>query len=151
MAELARTKTMVELVRSEQALATPNVSDAIETIATVGEALRAHLDKMASKKGRLRGILRQLIFGKKLQDALERIMRKLGETKQDLGLHIQLANVGLTRGVDRRIMVSIETLEAVIKHIQEELGGDFQLRISQLLEGWERNSRWRFEASPART
>ncbi|KAK0707338.1 hypothetical protein B0H67DRAFT_308190 [Lasiosphaeris hirsuta] len=139
-ADISRTKAMVELVESEKALGTPNVRDAIERVVAVGDDLKKHLSKMASTKRRcFWGFLKQFISGQKYQDALDTIMRELGDSKNDLSMHIQLANVGLTRGVGEQVMVSVATVESVNRQLQEKLGSGHNLRIHNLLEGRPRN------------
>lgn len=132
---------MIELVKTEEALRTPNVRNVVDRLVQVGWALQTHLakmDKMAAKRGRLRGFIRQLISGQQDQEALERILQDLERTKHDLSMHIQLANVGLTRGVDKTLLVSVAAVEAVNRQLRTHLGSAHSLRISKLLENHPR-------------
>ncbi len=138
-AELSRTQTMIQLVEAEEALQTPNVRDVVLRLVHVGRNLQAHLDKMAVKRGRFRGFVSQLTSGQENQEALERILRDLESTKHDLSMHIQLANVGLIRGVDQAVLVSVAAVEAVNGRLQAKLGPAQSLRISRLLEGRPKN------------
>lgn len=134
---------MIELVETEEALRTPNVRDVVDKLVQVGQTLQAHLDKMdklAIKGGRFRGFVRQLISGQQDQEVLERILKDLERTKHDLSMHIQLANVGLTRGVDKALLVSVAAVEAVNRQLQAKLGPTHTLRISKLLENRCHNS-----------
>jgi hypothetical protein len=92
--EVSQTKKIVELAASEAALKTPNVGATIAKLAAVGETLRTQLGKMANAKG-FRGFVEVLVSGKDDEERLNGIMRDLGNAKQDLGMYIQLANVGL--------------------------------------------------------
>lgn len=128
---------MIELIKTEEALRTPNVRDVVDKLVQVGRTLQTHLDKMdklAIKRGRFRGFVRQLISGQQDQEVLERILKDLERTKHDLSMHIQLANVGLTRGVDKAVLVSVAAVEAVNRQLQAKLGPAHTLRISKLLE-----------------
>ena len=131
---------MIELVETEEALRTPNVRDVVLRLVQVGENLQTHLDKMAVKRSCVRGFIRQIISGQENQEALESILGDLESTKHDLSVHIQLANVGLTRGVDKTLRVSVAAVEAVNKQIQTKLGPAHTLRIASLLEDRPRNS-----------
>ncbi|KAK4250277.1 hypothetical protein C7999DRAFT_29101 [Corynascus novoguineensis] len=142
-AELSRTRTMIELVEMEESLQTPNVRDVVNKLVQVGQTLQAHLnkmDKMAGNGGRFRGFFRQLIMGQRHHEALEHILRELESTKHDLGVHIQLANVGLTRGIDRALSVSVATVEEVNRQLQAKLGPTHTLRIAKLLEDRPRSN-----------
>jgi hypothetical protein len=95
---------------------------------------------MAVPRSRVRGFLWQLSAGKSNQKALDTVMGEMAHVKLDLGVHIQLVNVGLIRGVEQRVLVSVATVEAVNRQLQEKLGSSHQLRISRVIEGRPRNS-----------
>jgi len=130
---------MIELVKDEACLRTPNIQSALVKLSTVSQALNARLEKMAAPRGRIRGFIWQLTAGRRNQEALENVMEEMVHIKLDLGVHIQLANVGLTRGVEQKILVSVAAVEAVNRQLQEKLGPSHKLRISQLIEGRPRN------------
>ncbi|KAH6839486.1 hypothetical protein B0I37DRAFT_386566 [Chaetomium sp. MPI-CAGE-AT-0009] len=130
---------MIELVEHEACLRTPNVHSTLVKLSTVSRTLNGHLEKMAAPKGRVQGFIWQLRAGRRHQEALEATMKELAHVKLDLGLHIQLANVGLTRGVQEKILVSVAAVDAVNRQLQEKLGSSHQLRISRLIEGRPRN------------
>ncbi|KAM3548798.1 hypothetical protein MY1884_009022, partial [Beauveria asiatica] len=133
--EVSRIKAIVELVRDEEALKTPNVGDAIIRIRAVSEVLSCHLGKTATTKGPVHGFFKQLVSGQQLQERLERIMSDLGDSKQDLCLSLQLVSVGLTRGLGDAIQVNISTVNSVDKLLERTLGSGHDLRISRLLKG----------------
>lgn len=137
--ELQRTKTMVDLVGMEKALQTPNVGNTIARLGSVGHDLEKHLEKMNIKRGRFRELVVQLVRGQRNQDTLEHILLELERTKLDLSMYIQLANVGLTRGVGEALVVSVAAVDAVNKQLQMKLGSAHRLRISKLLAGRPRN------------
>ncbi len=147
-AVLSRTKTMIELVEAEEALRTPNVRDVVLRLVQVGESLQSQLNKMAVKRSCVRGFIRQVISGQDNEEALQRILRDLESTKHDLSVHIQLANVGLTQGVDKALQINTAVVEAVNKQIQTKLGPAHSLRITKLLENRPSNSETRERLHP---
>lgn len=139
MRELERTKTMIDLVVTEKALQTPNVDNAIARLDSIGRNLERDLLKMVVKRGRLRDFFAQLVSGQRKQDALEHILLELERSKLDLSMYIQLANVGLTRGVGEALVVSVAAVDMVNRQLQARLGSTHSLRISKLLAGRPRN------------
>ncbi|KAL8371662.1 hypothetical protein RB595_001453 [Gaeumannomyces hyphopodioides] len=142
LAEISQAKKIVELAASEAALKTPNVGASIAKLAAVGEALHGHLEHMgsASAKGPVQGFVRQLVSGKGDNEKLNSIMKDIGSAKQDLGMYIQLANVGLTRAVGETLRVNTVAVEAVNKLLAESLGSVYSLKIGQVIEGRPRDA-----------
>lgn len=140
-AEVSQAKVIVKLVEEEEALKTPKVGDALIRLGSTGESLRKHLAKMATTKGPVQDFVRQLVSGQEAQDKLESIMGDLVSAKLNLGLCIQLSNVGLTRGVGEALQVNITAVEAIRKLLNEKLGPAHGLKIAQLLEGRPQNSK----------
>lgn len=126
---------MIDLVAMEQALNTPNIQRTLTRLGDVCQHLDSHLRKMDVRRGRFRGIMVQLVWGQRNQDTLEQILVELERTKRDLGMYIQLANVGLTRGVGEAVVVSVAAVKAVNKQLQMQLGSTHSLRIAKLLAG----------------
>ncbi|RYP01147.1 hypothetical protein DL765_010875 [Monosporascus sp. GIB2] len=141
LAEVSQTKMIVEFAANEAALKTPNVGVTIAKLAAVGETLRSHLAELANIKGPVKGFVKQILSGQQAQEKLESIMRDLGNSKQDLGLYIQLANVGLTRAVGQTVQVNAAAVNAVNKLLNEKLGSAYTLRMAQLVEGRPQNGR----------
>ncbi len=140
-AEVSQAQKIVHLAASEAALKTPNVGATIAKLAAVGETLCSHLAELASARGPIRDFVKQLLSGERDQEKLESIMGDLGNAKQDLGMYIQLANVGLTRAVDETVQVNTAAVDAMNKLLHEKLGSVYTLRITQLIEGRPRNGK----------
>ena len=68
-------------------------------------------------------------------------MRNLGNAKQDLGMYIQLANVGLVREVGETVRVNTVAVDAVNKLLTKNLGSAYSLNIAQRIEGRPQNSK----------
>lgn len=139
--ELTQTKAMIDLVTEEPSLRTPSIHSALAKLNTVIQALRTQLGAMATPRGRIRGFILQLIAGRRNQEALEAIMRDMARIKLDLGVHIQLANVGLTRGVEEKTLVSVAAVDSINRQLREKLGLNHELRISRLIKGRPLNSK----------
>src|SRR4051812_12325276 len=103
---------MIELVVMETALNTPNVRETIARLGQIGHEMERQLKKMEVRRGRFRDLVMQMISGQRNQDTLESILVALERTKQDLSMYIQLANVGLTRGIGEAV-VSVAAVDAV--------------------------------------
>ncbi|KAL6822740.1 hypothetical protein J3E69DRAFT_337773 [Trichoderma sp. SZMC 28015] len=140
LALTTQTKNIVELAASEPALKTPNVNATIVKLADVSEALSGHLGVMTKAKDPLRGFVKQLVSGKEEQEKLDSIMRDLGYSKHDLGMYIQLVNVGLTRAAGETVKVNTIAVDAVNKLLTEKLGSEYSLRIADLVEGRPRDA-----------
>ena len=134
-AEVTQTKSIVELVRNEEDLKTPSVGGAINTLDFVGRTLLEHLFKISTTKGPVQDFFHQLGSGKRREDKLESIMKDLRNAKMNLSIQIQLANVGLLKGVGQAVQVNITAVTEMNNMLMEKLGSGHVLRISQLLEG----------------
>ncbi|KAK0623479.1 hypothetical protein B0T14DRAFT_494954 [Immersiella caudata] len=138
--EVSQTKSIVDLALSEPALRTPNVAAAIDSLKTAVEALRSHLTALGDTRGVVRDFVRAFVKGQRDAEKLEGLMGELGRRKGDLGMYVQLANVGLTRRVGERLGLGVDVgaVEAVGRVVSEKLGGEGGLRIAKLIEGRER-------------
>lgn len=125
---------MIGVVEEEEALRTPNVASTLVRLAGINQALQAHLREMgkSTRKSFCWGLFGQLFSGQREQDKLDEIMGELGSVKQDLSMYIQLANVGLVRGVDHTVRVNTAAVEAVNRVLHERLG--LGLRLTQALK-----------------
>ena len=131
----------MELIREENDLKTPGVGAAIRALEGVGNTLREHLLQIAGVEGPVKEFFHQLVKWKREEDRLERVMRDLGNAKMNLTMYIQLANVGLVRGVGHAVQVNIAEVGEINKLLIKKLGSGHVLRISQLLEGKSQNSK----------
>ena len=140
-AEVAQTKSIVELVQNEKDLKTPSVGGAINRLDSVGKTLLDHLIKISATKGPVQDFVHQLVSGKKGEDKLESIMKDLLNAKMNLSIQIQVANVGLIQDVGQAVQVNIKAVKEMNKMLIETLGSGHVLRISQLLEGKSPNGK----------
>lgn len=148
--ELSRAKAMIELVEAKEALRTPNVLGALLLLSAIIESLRVQLDRLATE-GRMLWGIRALLFGSNEEDmTLDGIMKDIANATLDLGLHMQLAHVGVTRGVGETVLVSVAAVEEMNNRLHERLGWTNALMISRILEGRPKNGEAsRFLAVPS--
>jgi len=135
VAEANQTKSIVELVRHEKDLWTPGVGVTIGGLNSVGKTLLDYLEIISATKGPVQDFFHQLVSGKKGEDKLESIMKELGNAKLNLSVQIQIANVGLIRGVNEAVYVNINAVKEMNKTLLETLGTGHRLRISELIRG----------------
>lgn len=124
----------MELVRNENALKTPSVGGAINTVDSVGKALLEHLFKINSSKSPVQEFFHQLVSGKKEEDKIESIIKDLSSAKTNVVIHVQIANVGLVQGVGQAVQLNIAAVKEMNKLLEERLGSGHVLKISQLLD-----------------
>jgi hypothetical protein len=70
------------------------------------------------------------------------IMNELGQVKSMLLLRIQVANVGVMRDVQQRLVANTEVIARVDQFLKEELSGCEGLRIARLLQGRRPSSKY---------
>lgn len=132
--EVSEAKTIIVLIKNEDALKTESVDKSIAKLGAVGEILRNYLAEIAVSKGRIRDFFHQFLSGQKGEDKLQGIMRDLGNSKSNLSLHMQLSIVGLVRGVGDTVRVNTTTVEEINTLLREKLGSGHVLKISELLQ-----------------
>lgn len=116
--ELCDTKSIVQAVRDEEALKSTGVAHQLDRIEAVVKKLLRLLGALdPGCKGPLRQLAHQLVQGSKEQKTLTELMAELTRAKTNLGLRMQVANIGLTRSVEGS---SIEN-SAVLHHVNEVL------------------------------
>jgi len=112
--ELASIESIVQLVKAEEALQTANVASVLVKIEGIGNELVKCLGQGD---------------GKTLTD----IMINLTNAKSELAIHIQLANVGLTRARGA-LIANTEVINRINSLLLYVLGAEKGLKIAQLLE-----------------
>lgn len=85
-------------------------------------------------KSSARQLLHQLAHGSKDEKTLADIMNDLGRAKSNLSLHLQVANVGLTRSVENTIVADAEVIRRIDRLLQQVFGEGRGLQIAELLK-----------------
>jgi hypothetical protein len=73
------------------------------------------------------------VFSVRLSMTLADIMNELSRAKSNLGLRLQVANVGLTRTVENTITANAEVVSRIDLLLQQEFGKGQGLKIAELL------------------
>lgn len=121
-------------MRDEQALQTAAVASQIARIEALVQKLVHFLRGLdPGGKGPLRQLAHQLVQGSKEQKTLTGLIDELTRAKSNLGLRIQVANVGLTRNVEGSLTVNSAILHRVDEALQVALGEGQGLKLSARL------------------
>ncbi|KAJ8119916.1 hypothetical protein ONZ43_g3239 [Nemania bipapillata] len=126
MMAVKASKNIVELVKEEPSLVSPNVMASTQGIKNSAFALTEYLSAMHAHldKGPLRGFAHQLFSGSDNQRQLNAIMDKLARHKMDLTVNIGLVNIGLVQGYGSAIRVNTSAVEELQVRIKALLGED---------------------------
>lgn len=134
-AELDTTRLTVKAVKEEKALQTAAVAVQLQHIEGVSQKLVEHLQALesAGKRGKIRQLGHQLARGSGDEKTLSDIMAELIRSKQNLGLKIQVANVGLARTTQGIIEANTAMITEVNNRLEGIFGETWQLAVVQLL------------------
>ncbi|KAH8892381.1 hypothetical protein GQ53DRAFT_764190 [Thozetella sp. PMI_491] len=132
-AEVGETKTIIDLVRDEDALHTSGAIAAIRHVEALSQELKGHLVSMGAPRSGPRQFVHQIKSGSDDEEQLASIMVRLGRAKQDLILHVQVANVGLTKTVNNAIVVEMAMVNKIHVLLQDLLGEGKGLKIADFL------------------
>lgn len=133
--ELITIESVLRIVRDEEALQTAAVASQLAIIEGLARTLRDCLQTLdPGAKGPLHQFAHQLVQGSKDEKALTVIMNKLARARSELGLHIQVANVGLTRIFGDKLVANTEVVRRVNFVLQQVFGEGRGLKIAMLLK-----------------
>lgn len=136
MAAIEATKSIVEFVKKEGSLATPNIAANLVRIRETAQALTNHLAGMHAKfnTGRFKSFAHQFLSGSEDQRRLENITDKLTSHKMDLSVNIGLVNVGLVRGFNDTMAINTGAIEELNERIKALLGESYGLRLAEMIK-----------------
>lgn len=142
-AEVTSTSAIIQVVKDESALRTASVGASLSDVKATADKLVSFLKSLdPTGKSTGRQFMHQLISGSKDEEALANIMTDLGRAKQNLTLHLQAANVGLTRTVGDRIQADTVVIHRIDKLLQDILGGGNGLKIVEMLKSSQVHSQF---------
>jgi hypothetical protein len=135
--QVASTKSILELVRREPSMKTPNIQITVRNIRDSATSLHAFLaaQKTTLDKGQVKTYLRQLFKGPADQTRLDEIMSGLTRSTQDLAAKVCLVNTGLVRSTRNEMRVQTELLEKLDGRIKAVLGRDHGLQLAERVKG----------------
>jgi hypothetical protein len=129
------TKAVIQIIQDEKALRTAAVASELAALTTLAEKLVTLLKILdPGEKGAVHRLFHQFVHGSKDEKALSDIMNDLGRAKLDLGLRLQVANVGLTRTVEDNILADKEVIQRIDSLLQQTFGDGRGLKIAKLLQ-----------------
>ncbi|KAL2208023.1 hypothetical protein CC79DRAFT_1357557 [Sarocladium strictum] len=138
--EVQETKCIVQLIEDQEELhGSGALCTILQRIHIIGHSLMEHIQSMDKERSAIRAFTHQITSGSSERQDLTAILRLLGRAKQDLTLHIQLVQVGLTMNAQKAITVNIELVEEINRMVQRTLGEERGLIIAsfvnEMLEG----------------
>jgi hypothetical protein len=140
--ELCSVKSIIGIIDDEEDLQTASVAAEMTRLREVQCKLVKLLEELDPKpKGTVQQFARQLTKGSSDEGRLSAIMNELGQVKAMLLLRIQVANVGVMRNVEKRLVANTIVIERVDQFLREEVDGCEGLRIARLLKGRAPSSR----------
>jgi len=131
--ELRRTRDIIKVIVDEEALRTAAVSAKLDELHDVAKRLVSYLQGMGKHRSPFRQFTYQLFSGSKEESALASIMESLSRAKTNLHLHLQVANVGLTRNLGNTVVFNTEIIDRIDHILQRTLGEGQGLKITKLV------------------
>lgn len=137
---LKAVRTIIYAVQDEAALQTPTVTLQLkilsDVVCQIKDRLKA-LDKESSDKSAVSKALYQLTHGKADAKTLDDMMDDLDDAKSNLGLVIQLANIGLTKSCEnsRILLADPKVITEVDKVLVGVFGEGKGLHLAELIRG----------------
>ncbi|KAE9964633.1 hypothetical protein BLS_008188 [Venturia inaequalis] len=134
--ELNSLKDIIELIDDEDSLQTATVAAELVRLRSVEDRLVKLLKELDStSKGAVKQYAHQLSHGSTEEKRLAVIMEELCQVKSALLLRIQVASVGVMRGVGGLVLANADAIARVDSFLQERLGDGKGLKIARLIKG----------------
>lgn len=132
--ELKSLKTIVGIIEDEDELQIDAVALELGRVKDVQERLKDLLVSLdPNNKGRVNQIARQFVQGSGDEKKLTVIMNELGTVKQTLLLRIQVAQVGVIRGMKEGLIANAEVIQRIDESLRQVSNCE-GLRIARLLK-----------------
>jgi hypothetical protein len=133
--ELVTIRNLTKVIRDEEALRTAAVISQLVRVEHHAKKLNNCLQSLdPGCRGLGRQITHQLVRGSAVERLLADIMDEISRAKSDLSLHIQVANVGLTKVVGDRFVANMKEVRRIEDILQQSFGRRWDLRIALLLK-----------------
>ena len=134
--QLQSIKVIIGIIEDEETLQTAKVRFEVVRMNGVEDKLVRLLKELDN--GSRRAVTQftyQLVHGSSEEKRLGKIMDELCHIKSDLLLHIQVANVGVMRTVENKLVANAEAIERIDRFLRDELGDGVGLKIAGLVKG----------------
>lgn len=134
--ELNSVKAMIGIITDEESLRTASVCSEVVRLRDVQDKLVKLLEQLDPRfRTSVQQFSHQLKDGSSDESKMYAIMNELGQVKSMLLLRIQVANVGVMRDMQQRLVANTEVIARVDRFLKEELSGCDGLKIARLLQG----------------
>lgn len=131
--ELTKIKNTIQIVRDEKVLQTAAIVGELVEMDKIANRLVMALRAIGNAKGRALQFIHQLVHGSDDESTLVKIMDEINRSQSNLGLHISVAHVGLTRTLQNAMLVNTTIVERIDAVIQSVLGEGQGLRIATII------------------
>jgi hypothetical protein len=134
---------MIGIIMDEESLRTASVCSEVVRLRDVQNKLVKLLEQLDPRhQTPVQQFSHQLKNGSSDESKMYAIMNELGQVKSMLLLRIQVANVGVMRDVQQRLVANTEVIARVDRFLKEEVSGCEGLRIARLLQGRRPSSKY---------
>lgn len=135
-------KSIICVIDEEETLQTAEVNLELSRLKDVEEKLFKFLSDLRPKlKNSVQQFAHLLVKGSHDESKLCNIMHELAQVKSMLLLRIQVANVGVMRGVQEQLVANTNIITRVDQFLREEIGDCEGLKIARLLQEWLQEGR----------
>ena len=134
--ELSSVKTIIGIIDDEKEVQTANVASELLRLKKVQSKLVSVLNDLDPRpKGAVKQYTHQLLHGSADEEKLRKTMDELCRVKTSLLLHIQVANVGVMRNMEKQLVANTEVIQQIDEFLTEQLGEGKGLKIARVLQG----------------
>lgn len=133
--EIESVSALVCTINDEDALQTAVVISELTRVHAIGTRLAECLGELdPGNKGKVRQLAHQLVHGTRDEETLADIMKDLDRAKANLGLLVQLANVGISRVIHDTMLANVEVIHRIDRLLSVVLGEGHGLKLAGLLK-----------------
>jgi NADPH-dependent curcumin reductase CurA len=133
--ELKSLKTIIGIIEDEEELQKDAVSIELARVKDVQTKLKDLLVSLdPNARGKMNRIARELIQGSANEKKLTAIMHELGTVKQSLLLRIQVAQVGIMRTMQKKLVANADVIQRIDRSLREQVSNCEGLQIARLLK-----------------
>jgi len=134
--ELESVKAIIGAIHDEKTLQTASVKAELLRLKNIEDKLLQHLEQLdTARRGALKEFAHQFMHGSSDEKKLAAFMSELGHVKAALLLCVQVASVGVIRGVGNDLVANAEVVNRIDRFLKDELGEGAGLKIAKLLKG----------------
>ncbi|KAL6354340.1 hypothetical protein LRP88_11670 [Fusarium phalaenopsidis] len=140
--EISTTSTVVQSVQSERALQSSRIETSLRSVVTATNKLNDRLETIRDKlenHSKTSHVARALLIGSDGEDTIQPFVAALKSAKEDLSIHLILANIALTDDVESTVKVNSDKLLELQSAI-EKMGISNTNQFNALIESRPRTA-----------